>query len=338
MTGLLHRSQNNLPSVNRRCASPPTGPSSGREPGSKMDYHQTAPASEKDTTGSTGQAPSVYPAGHGQPSGGACAYPPEQEGLIFDTDQFSDDMDRSGSVWDLEDGQLSDSTEPPEQAEDMTYRETVRSVRAFMGWHYIPTFEKSNNPWKGKHPKKPTRISVAMPPDDWLCQKLERLNLTVAEGYPSWAQDSGSKMDYHQTAPASEKDTTGSTGQAPSVYPAGHGQPSGGACAYPPEQEGLIFDTDQFSDDMDRSGSVWDLEDGQLSDSTEPPEQAEDMTYRETVRSVRAFMGWHYIPTFENIQNQINPIIPGRANTRRSLLGYRWPCPQMIGYAKSWNV
>ena len=59
-----------------------------------------------------------------------------------------------------------------------------------MGWHHIPTFEtdylepdKSNNPLKGKHPKKPTRILVAMPPDDWLCQKLKRLSLTVAEGY-----------------------------------------------------------------------------------------------------------------------------------------------------------
>ena len=72
-----------------------------------------------------------------------------------------------------------------------------------MGWHHIPAFEtnfsepdKSNNPWKGKNPRKQTRFSVAMPPDDWLCQKLERLNLTVAEGYPSCSQDSaGLKRD-----------------------------------------------------------------------------------------------------------------------------------------------
>ena len=68
-----------------------------------------------------------------------------------------------------------------------------------MGWDHIPTFEsdlseldKSNNPWKGKNPKRPSRISVAMPPDDWLCQKLELLNCTVAEGYPSRSQDSAS--------------------------------------------------------------------------------------------------------------------------------------------------
>ena len=40
-----------------------------------------------------------------------------------------------------------------DQTEDMTYRETVRSVRSFMGWSHIPVYEsdlsepdKSNNP------------------------------------------------------------------------------------------------------------------------------------------------------------------------------------------------
>ena len=127
---------------------------------------------------------------------------PDTADTLFE--QLSDDeFDRSEPPSGSEDGQLSDSTETPEQTEDMTYRETVRSVRSFMGWHHIPAFEsdysepdKSNNPWKGKQPRKPTRISVAMPPDDWLCQKLERLNLTVADGYPSRAQDfAGLKRD-----------------------------------------------------------------------------------------------------------------------------------------------
>ena len=72
-----------------------------------------------------------------------------------------------------------------------------------MGWDHIPPFEsdlsepdKSNNPWKGQAPKHSARVSVAMPPDDWLCQKLEKLNTVVAEGYPSRAQDSaGLKKD-----------------------------------------------------------------------------------------------------------------------------------------------
>ena len=94
----------------------------------------------------------------------------------------------------------------------MNYRETVRSICSFMGWNHIPTFksdlsepDKSNNPWKGKLPKRPAHISVAMPPDDWLCQQLEKLNTVVAEGYPSRAQDSaGLKEDQFVNVPKSQ--------------------------------------------------------------------------------------------------------------------------------------
>ena len=123
---------------------------------------------------------------------GAYRTPPEPDTLDIDPPlseaSYSDDQ---GS----DEGEISsDTLERPEQIDDMNYRETVRSIQSFMGWNHIPTFEsdlsKSNNPWKGKLPKRPARISVAMPPDDWLCQKLEKLNTVVAEGYPSRAQDS----------------------------------------------------------------------------------------------------------------------------------------------------
>ena len=112
-----------------------------------------------------------------------------------------------------------ENTECPdkqEQTEELNYRETVRSVRSFMAWDHIRTFksdfsepDKTNNPsnnlWKGKNPKRPSRISVAMPPDDWLCQKLERLNCTLAEGYPSRSQDSaGLKKDQFVKMPKSQ--------------------------------------------------------------------------------------------------------------------------------------
>ena len=98
---------------------------------------------------------------------------------------------------DSEDGELSESeTDKPE--EEMSYREMVRSIRAFMGWNFIPDFEleysdpdKSNNPWHGKNPRSTSKVSVAMPADDWLCQKLERINLTAAEAYPSRGQEAG---------------------------------------------------------------------------------------------------------------------------------------------------
>ena len=126
--------------------------------------------------------------------------PPPSEATLSD-DQISDEGEIS-----------SDTLDRPEQTEDMNYRETVRSIRSFMGWNHIPTFEsdlsepdKSNNPWKGKLPKRPARISVAMPPDDWLCQKLEKLNTVVAEGYPSHSQDSaGLKKDQFVKVPKSQ--------------------------------------------------------------------------------------------------------------------------------------
>ena len=132
--------------------------------------------------------------------------PPEQQL----SEEENSEAELSGGE---EEGELSsDGLEKQEQTEDLTFRETVRSIRSFMGWDYIPVFEsdlaepdKTNNPWRGKHPRKPARISMAMPPDDWLCQKLEKLNTTIAEGYPSRAQDSaGLKRDQFVKIPKSQ--------------------------------------------------------------------------------------------------------------------------------------
>ena len=144
---------------------------------------------------------------------GDITFPPEQDYRDPPEQQLSDedfsDEDFSGAV----EGEVSsDNIEKQEQTEDLTFRETVRSIRSFMGWDHIPVFgsdlaepDKSNNPWRGKHPRKPARISVSMPPGDWLCQKLEQLNTTVAEGYPSRAQDSaGLKKDQFIKIPKSQ--------------------------------------------------------------------------------------------------------------------------------------
>ena len=94
----------------------------------------------------------------------------------------------------------------------MNYRETCRAVRAFLGWNHIPDFElsisdgdRSDNPWKGKHPRKTGKVSVEIPPDDWLCHKMEKLNCRVAEGYPSRSQESaGLKVDQFICTPKSQ--------------------------------------------------------------------------------------------------------------------------------------
>ena len=131
---------------------------------------------------------------------------------VFSDQPYEPEDSERYSASEPDEGELSDTGEKQEVTEDMNYRETVRSVRSFMGWNHIPVFEadfsepdKSNNPWKGKVPRRPSRVSVAMPPDDWLCQKLERLNTTVAEGYPSRSQDSsGLKKDQFLKMPKSQ--------------------------------------------------------------------------------------------------------------------------------------
>ena len=42
-----------------------------------------------------------------------------------------------------------------------------------------------DNPFAGSRVKRTGKVSVRLPVDEWLCRKMEKLNLTVAEGYPS---------------------------------------------------------------------------------------------------------------------------------------------------------
>ena len=75
-----------------------------------------------------------------------------------------------GNVRDRSPDLTRDESADQELSEESTYRETIRDVRSFMGWYQIPEFAK---------------VSVKLLVDDWLCRKMEKLNLTVAEGYPS---------------------------------------------------------------------------------------------------------------------------------------------------------
>ena len=77
-----------------------------------------------------------------------------------------------------------------EHSEEANYRETMRGRRSFMGWHQIPDFDSSsssmdNNPFAGSRTQPTGEVSIKLPADDWLCRNLEKLNLTIVEGYPS---------------------------------------------------------------------------------------------------------------------------------------------------------
>ena len=85
---------------------------------------------------------------------------------------------------------LPETTTDQDLSEDANYRQTIRGVRSFMGWHHIPDNDNSaasmdDNPFAGSRVKRTCKVSVRLPVDEWLCRKMEKLNLTVAEGYPS---------------------------------------------------------------------------------------------------------------------------------------------------------
>ena len=96
-------------------------------------------------------------------------------------------------------------------SEDANYRETLRGVRSFMGWHQIPDYDTSaasmdDNPFAGSRVKTTGKVSVKLPVDEWLCKKLEKLNVTIAEGYPSRnTETSGLLRDQFVKTPRTSK-------------------------------------------------------------------------------------------------------------------------------------
>ena len=58
-----------------------------------------------------------------------------------------------------------------------------------MDWHKIPEFDSvlssDNNLLAGSRVQPTGKVSVKLPVDDWLCRKVEKLNLTITEGYPT---------------------------------------------------------------------------------------------------------------------------------------------------------
>ena len=96
-------------------------------------------------------------------------------------------------------------------SEDANYRETIRGARSFMGWHQIPDYDSTassldDNPFAGYRTKPTCKVSVKLPEDEWLCRKFERLNVTVAEGYPSRNSETGGLLrDQFVKTPRSSK-------------------------------------------------------------------------------------------------------------------------------------
>ena len=58
-----------------------------------------------------------------------------------------------------------------------------------MGWHKIPEFDSvsssDDNQFAGSQVQPTGKVSAKLLVDDWLFRKMEKLNLTITEGYPS---------------------------------------------------------------------------------------------------------------------------------------------------------
>ena len=160
------------------------------------------------------------PVSSSQPASGPLHFPARD---IIPPDQIEE-----GEVSDPEpeDQQDSDSGDKDRVlSEDQNYRETVRGVRAFMGWAHIQDLEysptsRTDNPWTGHRSEPVGKVSVSLPPEDWLCKKIENMNLVLIEGYPSKSSEPGglhmdqflrppkSQSRWYGTHPAEPKDPT----------------------------------------------------------------------------------------------------------------------------------
>ena len=67
---------------------------------------------------------------------------------------------------------------------EQTHRETICDMRSFMRWNQVPEYDSSSsslddNPFADKRTQHTSKMSVKVPVDEWLCCKMEKLNVTV---------------------------------------------------------------------------------------------------------------------------------------------------------------
>ena len=157
---------------------------------SKSSHHQSSTGRPSDLSGTN------PPAAVQVTSKSTSALARDQSPSSMDTDSDSDTSDRPPVDLFVEEGELSDPDEDPSTdpdqtlSEEQTYRETLRGIRSDMGWNQIPDLESTastgdDNPFAGPRSQPVSKVSVRLPTDDWLCNKMAKLNVTLVEGYPS---------------------------------------------------------------------------------------------------------------------------------------------------------
>ena len=110
-----------------------------------------------------------------------------------DSDSDNHSVTQKLSTGHYEEGEVSDqeqdtSVTDRDQAstKEQNYRETMRGVPSCMGWTHIPDIDNQelsaqNNPFAEPKQQPGGKVSVNLPTDDWLCKKLDGLNLTLTQ-------------------------------------------------------------------------------------------------------------------------------------------------------------
>ena len=119
----------------------------------------------------------------------------------MDTDSVSDTKSLPRVMGNTEEGELSDIEQ---YVSLMLIRhclknriiEKPRGLRSYMGWSHIPDVDSAlssseDNQFAAPKQQPTGKISVNLPTDDWLCRKMDRLNLTLVHGYPSRSSEAG---------------------------------------------------------------------------------------------------------------------------------------------------
>ena len=117
----------------------------------------------------------------------------ESESFSSDRPPF-DIFPEEGELSDDQEANLSDHDQS--LSEEQSYRETMRGIRSYMDWNYIPdidsgTTTSEDNPFAGPKLHTPGKVSVNLPTDEWLCKKISKLNLTLVQGYPTHTSEAG---------------------------------------------------------------------------------------------------------------------------------------------------
>ena len=188
-----------------------SGPSLVQATGEAVDEMQTATQPLEAPSAGTATQPVQAP-------GSVPDVQPSSEGdLSAASDSEGDQHSVTGSLSDENFWYRSPDRDLPreeaadqELSEEANYRETMRGVRSFMGWHKIPEFETvssaDDNPFASTHTQPTGKVSVKLLVGDWLCRKMDKLNLTITEGYPARNTDtSGLLKDQFIRPPRSSR-------------------------------------------------------------------------------------------------------------------------------------